>query len=288
MELVNSSIFTEFWDDQIAAHNREGVFLVLVSFLLSFLFIRTSARMTRSVSWWPGGVQTESGVHLHHLVWGICLLLVSGVLAYSLRYESPWYELTAIGFGIGAGLTLDEFALWVYLQDVYWADQGRKSLDAVAITTVFMGLVFLGLRPFEFDAGPAIGVIATIAIALALVLISFLKERLVYGMVGIFITPFALVGATRLGKPGSPWAKWRYGDRNPGKQARSKERFEDGNRRANRFKDRMFDLVGGRPTDEYQERERDKRAEQQRKAQEDAIEEIRKRADIEAAQARGE
>ena len=198
MELVSASIVTDFWNDQIAAHNREGVFLVLVSFLLSFLFIRTSARMTRSVSWWPGGVETEGGVHLHHLVWGICLILVSGVLAYSLRYESPWYELTAIGFGIGAGLTLDEFALWVYLQDVYWADQGRKSLDAVAIATVFMGLVFLGLRPFDFDAGPAIGVIATIVIALVLVMICFLKERLVYGMVGIFITA---VCAGRSGPP---------------------------------------------------------------------------------------
>ena len=76
-----ASIIGKFWHDQIAEHDRQGEFLVLISFLASFLFIRTSARMTRSVSWWPGGVETEGGVHLHHLVWGICLVLVSGVLS---------------------------------------------------------------------------------------------------------------------------------------------------------------------------------------------------------------
>jgi len=271
---VTASIFSTFWHDQIAEHHREGDFLVLASFLVSFLFIRTSARMTRSVSWWPGGVETESGVHLHHLVWGICLVLVSGFLSYSLRFESPWWEVTAVTFGIGAGLTLDEFALWVYLNDVYWAEQGRKSLDAVAIATVFMGLVMLGTQPFEFDAGVTIGLVGTLGVALVLCVICFLKERIVYGMVGIFLTPIALVGAVRLGKPGSPWAKWRY-RKNPGKQARSKERFEDPNRRANRFKDWLFNLIGGRPTDEYQAKEQ-RKLEQ---AQEEAIAKVRERAE---------
>ncbi|MGB2694651.1 MAG: hypothetical protein WBD55_05620 [Dehalococcoidia bacterium] len=270
-----ASIITRFWHDQIVQHGRQGTFLLLVSFLLAFLFIRTSARLTRSVSWWPGGVETESGVHLHHLVWGICLMMVSGVLAYSLRYESPWWELTAVGFGIGAGLTLDEFALWVYLQDVYWAERGRKSLDAVAIATVFMGLVFLGSRPFEFDPGPEIGVISWIVVVMALCVVSFLKERIVYGMVGMFFPPFAMLGAARLGKPGSPWAKWRYGDKNHGKQARSQDRFDDSNRRANKIKDALFNLVGGRSTDELQER---KARTASAMAQEQAIEEVHERA----------
>jgi hypothetical protein len=107
-------------------------------------------------------------------------------------------------------------------------------------------------------------------------------------MVGMFIVPFALVGATRLGKPGSPWAKWRYGKRNPGKQARSQARFSDPDRRANRVKDWLFDLVGGRPTDEYQQREQKKRGELQLKEQQQAIEHVRKQAEREAAQARGD
>src|SRR3954454_14271805 len=89
-------------------------FVLLAAFLGAFLFIRTSARLMRSpkVTWWPGSVETSSGLHIHHLVWGIVLLLFSGFLGFALDPKSPWSEILAAGFGIGAGLTLDEFALW--------------------------------------------------------------------------------------------------------------------------------------------------------------------------------
>src|SRR5262249_32492920 len=125
---------------------RHG-FVVLAAFLLSFLFIRTSARLMRSpkVPWWPGSVTTDSGLHLHHLVWGIVLLLLSGFLQFAIDPASPWGEILAALFGIGAGLTLDEFALWIHLEDVYWAQEGRASVDAVIVATVIGGLVLLGL-----------------------------------------------------------------------------------------------------------------------------------------------
>src|SRR5947208_11334281 len=93
-------------------------FVLLAAFLGSFLFIRTSARLMRSprVTWWPGSVTTESGLHLHHLVWGIILLLLSGSLGFALNPASPWNEILAALFGVGAGLTLDEFALWIHLE----------------------------------------------------------------------------------------------------------------------------------------------------------------------------
>jgi hypothetical protein len=58
-------------------------FVLLSAFVISFLFIRTSARLIRSprVTWWPGSVKTSSGLHLHHLVWGIVLVLVAGFSA---------------------------------------------------------------------------------------------------------------------------------------------------------------------------------------------------------------
>src|SRR5436305_6712928 len=93
------------------AGGRGAAFVVLVAFLVSFLSIRTSARLTRSVSWWPGGVQA-GGVHVHHLVWGICLVLISGFLAFAAPLHAPWWHINAIAFGIGAGFALDEFALW--------------------------------------------------------------------------------------------------------------------------------------------------------------------------------
>src|SRR5436853_5023189 len=117
----------------------------------SFLFIRTSARLIRSprVPWWPGSVTTGSGLHLHHLVWGIVLLLTMGFLGFALEAGSPWHELLAVGFGVGAGLTLDEFALWVYLRDVYWTDEGRASFDAVVVAAVLGGQIVLGLAPVD-------------------------------------------------------------------------------------------------------------------------------------------
>jgi hypothetical protein len=131
---------------------RESGFLVLLAFLVSFLFIRTSARLMRSprVPWWPGSVEA-GGLHIHHLVWGISLVLLSGFAAFVSDLYSPWWQLTAIAFGVGAGLTLDEFALWVYLRDVYWATEGRDSIDAVILATLLAALVLIGLQPFDLD-----------------------------------------------------------------------------------------------------------------------------------------
>ena len=70
---------------------RGAAFLVLLAFLVSFLLVRTNTRLIRSpkVPWWPGDLETESGLHIHHLVWGISLLL-SGFLAFVTDLEEPW------------------------------------------------------------------------------------------------------------------------------------------------------------------------------------------------------
>src|SRR4051812_26867790 len=104
----------------------------MLAFLVTFLFIRTSARLMRSpkVPWWPGSV-TTGDLHIHHLVFGIIIMIVSGFLNFAVDPVSPWQEILAILFGVGAGLTLDEFALFLHLEDVYWAEQGRRSVDAV-------------------------------------------------------------------------------------------------------------------------------------------------------------
>ena len=83
------------------------------------------------VPWWPGSVKT-GGVHIHHLVFGIVLLMLAGFLDFAFQPDSPWLEILAVAFGIGAGLTLDEFALWLHLEDVYWAEEGRRSVDAIS------------------------------------------------------------------------------------------------------------------------------------------------------------
>jgi len=75
---------------------REPEFLFLVSFLASFGFIRTSAHMIRAqVSWWPGNVQV-GGTHIHHLVWGILLLLTCGYVGAVLEPDAPWEHVAVI------------------------------------------------------------------------------------------------------------------------------------------------------------------------------------------------
>ena len=135
---------TSVYDRAIVDTGREPEFLFFVAFLITFGFIRTSAHMIRAqVSWWPGNVQV-GGTHIHHLVWGIILLLITGYVGVAVRPPSPWQEIVAIFFGIGTGLTLDEFALWLDLKDVYWAHDGRKSIDAVIIAATISGMVLIG------------------------------------------------------------------------------------------------------------------------------------------------
>jgi hypothetical protein len=220
-------------------------FVVLVAFVTSFLAIRTSARLTRSVSWWPGGVETEDGLHLHHLVWGICLMLICGFLAFAAPLGAPWWHVVAIGFGIGAGFTLDEFALWVHLRDVYWTDEGRSSFDAVVIAVAFAGLVVLGTTPFGLDDPGSIGgTVAVVGIVLSLSVTSFLKGRILLGVLGLFIPVFGAVGALRLGAPSSPWARRRY---SPARIAEAERRFAPDRRGALWWR-RLSDAVAGAPS----------------------------------------
>jgi hypothetical protein len=224
---------------------REAAFVVLLAFLCSFAFIRTSARLTRSVSWWPGGVETEGGVHLHHLVWGIVLVLVSGFAAFATDLTAPWWQILAVGFGIGAGFTLDEFALWVHLEDVYWSKEGRSSLDAVVLATVFATLIVLGVNPYGLDdPGSIAGTALWFGLTLVLAGIAFFKGRIVLGMLALFV-PF-IFGAwawARLAKPSSPWAR-RYDEE---KLERSRRRFGPDTRAA-RLGRRFLDLIGGAPS----------------------------------------
>jgi len=276
--ILVASILSDFWDDQILAEEKQGLFLVLVGFVLSFAFIRMSTRLMRSprVPWWPGSVVSESGVHLHHLVFGIATMMIAGSIGFTVLGDSPWAEICALAFGVGAGLTIDEFALWVYLDDVYWAEEGRVSIDATVIAAAAMGLILVGFTPFTFKTGSLDQTISSVIGALVvfgLVAICFAKQRLLHGAVGFFVLPLAIYGAARIGKPGSPWARRRYGERRPAKQAKSEARFPP-DRRTERFKNAFRDIVGGKPSEGVAAAREEALA-----ATREAAEEIRQRAE---------
>jgi hypothetical protein len=212
------------YDRGIQAPGKENHFLVLIAFLLSFGFIRTSAHMIRAqVSWWPGNVKMKGGTHVHHLVWGILLLLVSGYVGVAVDPDSPWRQIVAALFGIGMGLTLDEFALWLNLEDVYWTEKGRQSIDAVmvaasllAITVLGLqfwidvlqaGLVFLGIGGDRLSSGESTAALVPVqALGACLAVVSFLKGKPFVAIVGVVLPIVAAAGAVRLAKPDSRWA----------------------------------------------------------------------------------
>jgi hypothetical protein len=203
-----------FFDDisrayqvNIEAAGKEIHFLILVAFTVTFGFIRTSAHLIRAqVRWWPGNVKTKGGTHIHHLVWGILLVLTTGYLGLAVHMGSPWLELTAICFGIGMGLTLDEFALWLNLEDVYWQAKGRQSIDAVVVTVTLLVIALLGLQfwidvwdavlvTLGFDRGSAWIAIPIQAVGVALAVVCFRRGRKLAGLFGLFVPLVALIGA---------------------------------------------------------------------------------------------
>ena len=130
------------YDVHIVGAGKEQAFWLLVSFLTTFLVVRVT---THAIHDNRGPLHNISvnGKHLHHLVPGIILVLISGYLSVALHLRLT-RTLDATVFGIGAALTLDEFALWLNLEDVYWAKQGRSSVDVVIIAAVLASLVVLG------------------------------------------------------------------------------------------------------------------------------------------------
>jgi len=219
------------YDRTIVETGKEAELLFLVSFLVTFGFIRTSAHLIRAqVSWWPGNVEV-GGTHIHHLVWGICLLMIAGYVGVTIAPPSPWQEVLAILFGIGTGLALDEFALWLNLKDVYWSQQGRRSIDAVIVTAALTGIVLLGFRAWV-DVAKGVeqeifrGVGAFGFATIALVIVNFAKEKFFTGIVGLFVPLVALVGAIRLGKEHSVWARLFYSDEKK-KKARARIQKEE-------------------------------------------------------------
>ncbi|MFG2089202.1 hypothetical protein [Spirillospora sp. NPDC048824] len=236
---------------EIADTGRLRLFCFFAAFIAGFLFIRFSVRMIRrQVRWWPGNV-TPGGQHIHHAVFGLVFMIVGGVGGLAIEDgTSGWAAVTAALFGVGAALVLDEFALVLYLRDVYWSDQGRLSVEVVFITIALCGLMLLGLRPLGVDevAGDGLWSIMLVLVFDACVaVIALLKGKIWTGVIGLFVGVIALVGAVRLARPDSPWARRRYSpDSRKERRARVRERRY--RLPVQRLGDRLSDLIAGRPS----------------------------------------
>jgi hypothetical protein len=218
---------------------------MLIAMLLTFVGTRAITRRIRAGN---KGLKnwTIRGIHVHHQVFGVLAMLVSGCLEFAYRPSPVWSSLLAAVFGVGVSLTLDEFALWLHLDDVYWSPEGRKSVDAVFIAILITALLLVGFTPLDL-LGTQHQILAILAagalINLLLTVTCFLKGKPVVGLAGLLVPTIALIGAIRLGKPASQWASWRYPA--PSKKRRRAER-RFGPAYEARW-NRVRDLIGGAP-----------------------------------------
>jgi hypothetical protein len=239
------------WDwyvEHVVDTGRSAALWMLVGFVVTYAVTRTITVRIRNRK--ASGTAQESGpikdvhiggVHVHHQVWGILLVLVVGLLTFRFRPESPWVEVLAALFGAGAALALDEFALWLHLEDVYWSEEGKKSIDAVMIAAVF-GLVMLSSTSplgIETDTEGYGAWVITTAVLLHVVItvVCLLKGKIVMGLAGLPVPLVSYVGALRLAKPESFWARRFYGEKKLARAARRHARYE-GRRLA--LRDRLF------------------------------------------------
>jgi len=233
---------------------RTAALWVLIGFLVTFVVTRAVTRRIRARREQAeqegaagDGVLRDvhiGGVHVHHQVWGILLVLGAGLLEFRFRPGSPGVELLAVAFGAGAALALDEFALWVHLDDVYWGQDGRKSIDAVLVAGAIGAALLAQATPIGPDDRSAVGLgiyVGGVLVHLLTAGVCILKGKISTGLIGVVVPIVATVGAIRLAKPTSVWARRRY---SAPRLARARARYGEGYRRRH---DALRDLVGGRP-----------------------------------------
>ncbi|MGW4890855.1 hypothetical protein ACWEQL_01090 [Kitasatospora sp. NPDC004240] len=227
----------------IAPHGY-GLWMV-GAFVLTFLGTRAVTRMIRAGRG-PFRDVSVGGTHVHHQVYGIFAMLVAGAIEFAYRPGTPGAQILAVMFGAGAALALDEFALWLHLEDVYWAREGRKSIDAAFLAGAVGLLLVAGFNPFS-DVGPGLSghlvFAAGMLINLALCVIAILKGKTALGVIGLMVPLVSVFAAGRLAKPGSPWARWRYPP-DSRRDARARRRYPPDRRTR---LDALKDFVGGTP-----------------------------------------
>jgi hypothetical protein len=184
-------------------------------------------------------------------------MTIGGVAELAAPLGSLGWRAGAAGlFGLGTALVLDEFALILHVRDVYWSNEGRISIDAVFVAAGVTALLLLGITPvgvknvadYQRLLPGTPGAVATLHVAVAVLFVlasvTLLKGKIWTGLVGLFVPPLFIVGAIRLARPGSPWARWRYRDR-PGKQAKAERREQHLREPVIRLKIRVQDKMTG-------------------------------------------
>ncbi|MEZ0074025.1 hypothetical protein ABH927_003379 [Planotetraspora sp. GP83] len=252
---MTDSYMADLFRERVVETHRLPLFCFFMALIVSFVCTRVNVRLIRARVRWLGNVNVGE-THIHHVVFGVVLMLLGGVAGLILSGASTgWYAFSAAVFGAGSALVLDEFALILHLRDVYWQEEGRTSVDAVFVAVAATGLLLLGLRPLGWGGSEqALGShwagTGLLAVNLVFAVVTLLKGKIWSGILGLFVPPFIYVGAVRLARPGSPWARWFYSDvarrPKPRRMAKAVHREERWRRPVIRAKIAFQEFVSGR------------------------------------------
>ncbi|MFE7237013.1 hypothetical protein [Streptomyces sp. NPDC057580] len=240
-----------WFDQNFVEPGKLPLLLALAAFVLTFAITRLITRMIRAGKG-PFRNITPGGVHVHHVVPGVVLTVIGGFGAVSSGRYGVAAGVCAVIFGAGAGLVLDEFALILHLDDVYWSEQGRQSVEVVVLTAALVLLLLGGFSPLGVNELTSdqqqgrLGIVLTLLINFCFVLIALFKGKARMAVLGTLVPFVALFGAIRLARPTSMWAKRFYRNRH---RARSRAvlRAYHHDRRWAGPRRRFQDLIGGAP-----------------------------------------
>ncbi|MEU2785236.1 MULTISPECIES: hypothetical protein [unclassified Streptomyces] len=241
----------DWWQRNIVEPGKLPLLLALAAFVVTFLVTRVITRLIRAGKG-PFRNISSGSVHIHHVVPGIILTVIGGFCAVAGGTRGFGSAAAAVVFGVGAGLVMDEFALILHLDDVYWSEDGRKSVEMVVLTTALVGLLLLGYAPFGVNdlnqnemqnRGTVLGTIGGNFLVALLALYKGKPKMAVFGVVIPFV---ALFGAIRLARPTSPWAR-RFYRRRPRARAKSLLRSYHHDRRWLVPSRKFQDWLGGAP-----------------------------------------
>jgi len=239
-----------WWHRDVIAAGKLPLMLCFVSFVVTFVSTRGITRLIRDGRG-PFRNVTLGGTHIHHSVPGIILLMIGAFTAVGGPGTMGWLSFSAIAAGTGTSLVLDEFALILHLQDVYWSGEGQLSVEAVSLVAACLGLALVGFSPVRVaDVDSAefslrISATGVLVIDGCLALVCILKGKYRSGLFGLFLPPVGFIGAVRLARPNSIWARRRYRGK---RLERATRRAADFDRRWKPVQADWEDFIGGRPS----------------------------------------
>jgi hypothetical protein len=240
-----------WWHRDVIAAGKLPLMLCFLAFVVTFLVTRG---VTRSIRDGRGPFRdqvTSGGTHIHHAVPGLILLIIGAFTAVGGPNALGWQCFAGIAVGIGVSLVMDEFALILHLQDVYWSGEGQLSIQAVSLTAGCLGLLLVGFSPFGVENVDGVelsvrfGAAGVLIVNGGFAVICALKGKYRCALFGLFLPPISVIGAIRLARPTSLWARHRY---HGNRLERARHRAADFDRRWRPVQTDWDDFVGGRPS----------------------------------------